>query len=85
MVDCKKCIGCDNVRAKDEFEFEQWQNKGGSCCKKCRGEEGAKRRKSMQAPSRRSSRNKGKDKNCVYTEPRDEVMLGEDAEDVAKI
>ena len=36
----------------------------------------------MQAPSRRSSRNMGKDKD--YTEPRDEVMLGEDAEDVAK-
>ena len=30
VVDCKKCIGCDNVRAKDEFEFEQWQNKRGS-------------------------------------------------------
>ena len=29
VVDYKKCIGSDNVKAKDEFEFEQWQNKGG--------------------------------------------------------
>jgi hypothetical protein len=83
VVDCKKCIGCDNVKAKDECEFEQWQNKGGSCCRKCKGEKGAKRRKTMRAPSRTSSRNEGKNK--VYTEPGNEVMLGEEAGDVAEI
>ena len=83
VVDCKNCIGCDNVKAKDELEFEQWQNKGGSCCRKCKGEEGAKRRKRMRAPSRRSSRNEGKNKD--YTEPGNEVMLREDAGDVAEI
>ena len=83
MVDCKKCIGCDNVKAKDEFEFEQWQDNRGSCCKKCKGEEGVKRRKTTREPSRRSSRNEGKNKD--YTEPGNEVMLGEDAGDVAEI
>jgi hypothetical protein len=29
----KKCIGCDNVKAKDEFEFEQWQDKRGHAAK----------------------------------------------------
>ena len=54
----------------------------GSCCNKCRGEDGVKRRKPTKEPSRRRSRNLGRDKN--YTEPRDEVMLREDQEDVAK-
>jgi hypothetical protein len=28
VVDCKKCIECDSLRAKDESEFEQWQEWG---------------------------------------------------------
>ena len=51
--------------------------------KKCKGEEGAKRRKTTRAPSRRSIRNEGKNKD--YTEPGNEVMMGEDAGDVAEI
>ena len=83
VVDCKKCIECDNVKAKDEFEFEQWQDKRGSCCKKCKSEEGVKRRKTTREPSRRSSRNEGKNKD--YTEPGNEVSLGEDAGNVTEI
>jgi hypothetical protein len=83
VVNCKKCIGCDSIKAKDEFEFKQWQNKRGSCCRKCKGEEDVKRRKTMRAQSRRSSRNEGKNKD--YTGPGNEVMLGEHAGDVAEI
>jgi hypothetical protein len=82
VVDCKKSIECDSFRAKNEFDFEQWQSRSGSCCNKCRGEDSVKLRKMKEVLSRRSDRNKGRD--VSYNGPRDEGMLGKDAEDVAK-
>jgi ribonuclease HI len=83
VVNCKKCIGCYNLRAEDEFDLKQWQSKSGSCCNECKGKDDVKRRKTTDKPSRRSGRNK--DKVMNYTESRDDEMLEEDAEDVTKI
>jgi hypothetical protein len=45
VVNCKKCIGCYNFRAEDEFDLKQWQSKSGSCCHECKGKDDVKRRR----------------------------------------
>ena len=59
------------------------RTRGGHATESAKVRKVVQRRRTMREPSRRSSRNEGKNKD--YTEPGNEVMLGEDAGDVAEI